>query len=102
MELLLTGKPICVERAKEIGLVWRVVEAEELQAEAMAWARTLTRAAPLAQRATKEVAWRTADMGWIESVRFGEVMRKVAAATGDAAEGVRAWAEKRKPEWKGR
>ena len=59
-------------------------------------------AAPLAQRATKEVAWRTADMGWIESVRFGEVMRKVAAATGDAAEGVRAWAEKRKPEWKGR
>ena len=102
MELLLTGKPIDVERAKEIGLVWRVVEAEELQAEAMAWARTLTRAAPLAQRATKEVAWRTADMGWIESVRFGEVMRKVAAATGDAAEGVRAWAEKRKPEWKGR
>ena len=46
MELLLTGKPIDVERAKEIGLVWRVVEAEELQAEAMAWARTLTRAAP--------------------------------------------------------
>ena len=60
------------------------------------------RAAPLAQRATKEVAWRTADMGWIESVRFGEVMRKVAGATEDAAEGVRAWREKRKPDWRGR
>ena len=59
-------------------------------------------AAPLAQRATKEVAWRTADMGWIESVRFGEVMRKVAGATEDAAEGVRAWREKRKPDWRGR
>ena len=102
MELLLTGKPIDAERAKEIGLVWRVVSPEDLQAEAMAWARTLTQAAPLAQRATKEVAWRTADMGWIESVRFGEVMRKVAAATEDATEGVRAWAQKRKPDWKGR
>ncbi|MEE9243870.1 MAG: enoyl-CoA hydratase/isomerase family protein, partial [Mycobacterium sp.] len=55
---------------------------------------------PLAQRATKEVAWRTADMGWIESVRFGEVMRKVAGATADVKEGLQAWAQKRKPEWK--
>jgi E-phenylitaconyl-CoA hydratase len=102
MELLLTGKPMSAERAKEVGLVWKLVEPEDLQAEARAWARTLTAAAPLAQRATKEVAWRTADMGWIESVRFGETMRKVAGATEDAAEGIRAWAEKRKPEWRGR
>jgi enoyl-CoA hydratase/carnithine racemase len=90
------------DRAKEIGLVWRLVEPGDLQAEARAWARTLTEAAPLAQRATKEVAWRTADMGWIESVRFGETMRKVAGATQDAAEGVAAWREKRKPDWQGR
>jgi E-phenylitaconyl-CoA hydratase len=90
------------QRAKEIGLVWKLVEPEDLQAEALAWARTLTAAAPLAQRATKEVAWRTADMGWIESVRFGETMRKVAGATQDAVEGVRAWVEKRKPNWQGR
>jgi len=102
MELLLTGKPMSAQRAKEIGLVWKVVGPDELQAQAAAWARTLTEAAPLAQRATKEVAWRTADMGWIESVRFGEMVRKVAAATDDAAEGVRAWFEKRKPDWKGR
>ncbi|HUO36569.1 MAG TPA: enoyl-CoA hydratase-related protein, partial [Mycobacterium sp.] len=82
--------------------VWKLVEPEELQAEARAWARTLTEAAPLAQRATKEVAWRTANMGWIESVRFGETMRKVAAATEDVAEGLRAWREKRKPEWRAR
>ena len=56
----------------------------------------------MAQRATKEVAWRTADMGWIESVRFGEVMRKVAGATEDVAEGLQAWREKRRPQWKGR
>ena len=41
-------------------------------------------------------------MGWIESVRFGETMRKVAGATEDVAEGRRAWREKRKPDWQGR
>jgi E-phenylitaconyl-CoA hydratase len=101
MELLLTGRPVDAERAKEIGLVWRLVAPRDLLAEATAWARTLTAAAPLAQRATKEVAWRTADMGWIESVRFGEVMRKVAGATEDATEGISAWREKRPPQWTG-
>jgi len=102
MELLLTGKPISAQRAKETGLVWKLVEPDDVQAQAYAWARVLTEAAPLAQRATKEVAWRTADMGWIESVRFGEVMRKVAGATDDVAEGLAAWREKRKPQWRGR
>jgi E-phenylitaconyl-CoA hydratase len=101
MELLLTGKPMSAMRAKEVGLVWKLVEPDELQTEARAWARTLTQAAPLAQRATKEVAWRTADMGWIESVRFGETMRKVVGATEDAAEGLRALREKRTAEWQG-
>jgi E-phenylitaconyl-CoA hydratase len=102
MELLLTGKPMSAMRAKEIGLVWKLVEPDELQTEARAWARTLTQAAPLAQRATKEVAWRTPDMGWIESVRFGETMRKLVGATEDAAEGLRALREKRTAEWQGR
>jgi E-phenylitaconyl-CoA hydratase len=101
MELLLTGKPMSAQRAKEVGLVWKLVEPDELAATARAWAQTLTEAAPLAQRATKEVAWRTAKMGWMESVRFGEVMRKVAGATADVGEGIAAWHEKRKPKWKG-
>ncbi|KMO73188.1 crotonase [Mycolicibacterium chubuense] len=102
MELLLTGRPMTAERAKEVGLVWKLVEPADLAGAARDWAHTLTRAAPLAQRATKEVAWRTADMGWIESVRFGEVMRKVAGATEDVAEGITAWREKRRPDWKAR
>jgi len=102
MELLLTGQPMTAERAKEVGLVWKLVEPEELAAAAQSWAETLTTAAPLAQRATKEVAWRTPDMGWIESVRFGEVIRKVVGATADVKIGLRAWAEKRKPDWTAR
>ncbi len=102
MELLLTGKPVDAQRAKETGLVWKLVEPDQLQEQAQAWAQVLTEAAPLAQRATKEVAWRTADMGWIESVRFGEVMRKVVGATDDVAEGMAAWRDKRKPHWRAR
>ena len=102
MELLLTGAPMTAERAKETGLVWKLVEPSQLQETARDWARLLAGAAPLAARATKEVAWRTADMGWVEAVRFGEVMRKVAAATEDAAEGMRAMGAKRPPEWRGR
>ena len=102
MELLLTGKPVDAQRAKETGLVWKLVEPDQLQEQAQAWAQVLTEAAPLAQRATKEVAWRTAGMGWIESVRFGEVMRKVVGATDDVAEGIAAWRDKRKPYWRAR
>ena len=102
MELLLTGKPVDAQRAKETGLVWKLVEPDQLQEQAHSWARVLTEAAPLAQRATKEVAWRTADMGWIESVRFGEVMRKVVGATDDVAEGMAAWRDKREPHWRAR
>lgn len=102
MELLLTGAPMSAQRATETGLVWKLVEPDDLMQTARAWAQILANAAPLAQRATKEVAWRTADMGWIESVRFGEVMRKVAGATEDAAEGQAAWRDKRAPRWKAR
>lgn len=102
MELLLTGEPMDAQRAKEIGLVWKVVEPADLREAARSWARTLVKAAPLAQRATKEVAWRTGDMSWIDAVRFGETMRKVVGATDDVAEGLRAWREKRPPRWQGR
>lgn len=101
MELLLTGQPIDAQRALEVGLAWRVAPHDRVMAEARQWAQTLTAAAPLAQRATKEVAWRAGEMGWIEAVRFGETMRKVAQNTDDATEGRAAWAEKRPPRWKG-
>ena len=102
MELLLTGEAIDAQRALDIGLAWRVVPHHDLMAEARALADRLCQAAPLAARATKEVAVRTRDMGWTEAVRFGETMRRVAGATHDATEGRTAWRQKRSPEWEGR
>jgi hypothetical protein len=50
----------------------------------------------------KEVAIRSARLPTLEAIRFGETMRKVAAATEDAAEGARAAADQRPPSWRGR
>ncbi|SVB65377.1 uncharacterized protein METZ01_LOCUS218231, partial [marine metagenome] len=102
MELLLTGEPIDAQRAADVGLAWRVVPDDELMGEARTLAERLCRAAPLAARATKEMAVRAQDMGWTEAVRFGETMRQVAGSTADATEGRSAWREKRPPEWEGR
>jgi E-phenylitaconyl-CoA hydratase len=102
MELLLTGERIGAERAHEIGLAGWVVPHDELMDEARSLASRLVAAAPLAGRAIKEMATRTQTMSMLEAIRFGETMRKVAAATDDAAEGGRAWAEGRPPRWQGR
>jgi len=102
MELLLTGERIDAARAKEIGLAGWVVPHDDLMLEARALADRLVRAAPLAARATKEVAVRSQHMTMLEAIRFGETMRRVAGATEDATEGGRAFAERRPPEWKAR
>ena len=102
MELLLLGEVITAERAKEIGLVWDVCPHEELISKANDLAQRLCKSAPLASRATKEVATRTQDMGWVEAVRFGETIRIVANQTRDAKEGREAFKEKRNPKWQGR
>jgi enoyl-CoA hydratase/carnithine racemase len=102
MELLLTGDRVDAERARDMGLAWKVVPRTELMDEAHHLADRLLRAAPLAARATKEVATRGRSLPWVEAVRFGETMRRVAAATEDASEGLAAAREHRKPEWRGR
>jgi E-phenylitaconyl-CoA hydratase len=102
MEILLTGERFDAAHAKEIGLAGWVVPHDELMSEARALADRLLQAAPLAQRVIKEMAVRSQQLPMIEAIRFGETMRKVAAATEDAGEGMRAAAERRAPVWKGR
>ena len=90
-------RPVDAERAREIGLVWRVVPHDDLLDEARALADRLVAGAPLAQRAMKEMAMRAPHLSPLEAIRFGETMRRVVAATADAAEGMRAAAERRAP-----
>ena len=102
MELLLTGEAVDAERARAMGLVWRVVPHDELMEAARALAARLVAAAPLAQRAMKEVAVRARSLPTLEAIRFGETMRLVVGASADAAEGIAAAAERRVPRWEGR
>jgi enoyl-CoA hydratase/carnithine racemase len=102
MELLMTGERIDAERAHHIGLAGWVVPHEQLMDEARALADRLVAGAPLAARAMKEMAVRAPHLTMVEAIRFGETMRKVVAATEDAAEGGRAAVERRQPRWQAR
>jgi E-phenylitaconyl-CoA hydratase len=102
MEMLLTGERIGAHRAKEIGLAGWVVPHEQLMDEARVLAGRLVAAAPLAARATKEVAVRSQSLPPVEAIRFGETMRLVAMATEDAQEGLRAAQEGRPARWQAR
>jgi two-component system response regulator FixJ len=92
--------------AHKLGISPRTVEIHRgrlmEKTEARSLAERLCAGGPLAVRATKEVALRSRSMSWTEAVRFGETMRKVAGATDDASEGMRARAEGRTPQWRAR
>lgn len=102
LELLLTGDPIDADHARKIGLAWRIHEHESLMAEAHTLAERLCQGAPLAVRATNEMAHRGQDLPWSDAVRMGEAMRRVVGQSEDAAEGGTARREKRPPNWQAR
>jgi enoyl-CoA hydratase len=102
MELLLTADMIDAQRALEMGIVNRVVPAEELMATAYDYADRITENAPLAVFATKQSAVESLSLGL--DAGFDNEDRHTARvfATEDAKEGPRAFAEKRPPVWRGR
>ncbi|HEY5165565.1 MAG TPA: enoyl-CoA hydratase-related protein [Acidimicrobiia bacterium] len=102
LELLLTGDRIDAARAAEIGLAGRVVPRGELLNAARDLADRLCAGAPLAVRAVKEMAYRGQHLPWIDAVRMGEAIRRIAASTEDAVEGRAAIAEGREPRWRAR
>lgn len=103
MELLLTGDRIDAAKAERWGLINEVVPQQELMAAARRYAEKIVRNAPLAVRASKELALRTADMSLADGLRLEQLVNHLLqVASEDLKEGRAAFMEKREPRFRGK
>jgi enoyl-CoA hydratase/carnithine racemase len=103
-ELFLTGRNFEARRAEQIGLVNEVVEDERLEEEAVGLAAEVAANAPLSMRGNKHaIDLLNRSPVLTEQQEAGLIaLRESCFSSEDLREGIRAFAEKRRPEWKGR
>jgi enoyl-CoA hydratase/carnithine racemase len=101
-ELLLLGEQIGAEEAERIGIVNRVVPADEFDDFVAGWARSLAAKSPLLMKLGKDAMFRQQDMPLADALDYLRAQLALAFATEDIQEGVRAFMEKREPAWRGR
>jgi enoyl-CoA hydratase/carnithine racemase len=102
MECLLLGRRLTAQEALSHGLVNRVVPAADVMTTAEQIARQLCENGPLALRAIKELAIRSQYLPIEYGLRMEQSFQEYLRTTEDSKEGPRAFAEKRKPVYKGR
>ena len=100
VEMALTGEMIDAEAALDMGLVTHVVPREELMDRAKEILRRVTKNGPLAVRMVLESIYRGMDMTLVEATGVESSLFGLLASTEDVKEGMTAFLEKRKPEWK--
>lgn len=102
MEIILTGKPITAQRAYEIGLVNRLAEPESLIATALELAGEILDGAPLSVKSGRDTVMLSTEMGRSAALQAARHASEHCYLSEDAQEGPKAFAEKRRPEWKAR
>jgi enoyl-CoA hydratase/carnithine racemase len=101
-ELLLLGERMSAERAREAGIVNRVVPDAEFEAAVDEWAVKLASKSPVLMKLGKDAMYRQLDMPLDEALDFLRSQLSIAFTTEDIQEGVKAFFEKREPNWTGR
>jgi enoyl-CoA hydratase/carnithine racemase len=102
MEMLLTGEFVPAEEAQAEGLVNKVVTADELEAETRTLAEKIAEASPLVVGVGKQAFYRQLEMPTEQAYSYTKEVMSFNATFADAQEGICAFLEKRRPEWKGR
>jgi enoyl-CoA hydratase len=101
-EMMLLGERIPAEDAVEYGLANKVVPAEEFEDAVADWARRLASKSPVLMRLGHDAMYRQQDMAFDDALEFLRSQLSLTFSTEDIQEGVKAFFEKRDPEWKGR
>src|ERR687895_408467 len=96
-ELLLLGEQVSAEEAERIGIVNRVVPAQEFEGAVTAWAETLASKSPVIMRLGKDAMFRQQDMAFLDALDYLRAQLTLAFSTEDIHEGVKAFFEKREP-----
>jgi len=104
MGMMLTGRRVSAEEGYRLGFVTAVVPQAQLMAEARRWAGEILECSPMSIRATKQVVMRSLDVPALEIATHNLDYPAYVDMTRskDTIEGPLAFAEKRKPKWKGR
>jgi len=102
LEMVMTGDLIDAREAERWGLVNKVVPLEKLEEETLALAKKLAEKSPLALQMGKEAFYGMSDLEYGKALSYTNELFAALCMTEDAKEGVEAFLNKRKPQWKGK